>query len=154
MNATHIKPGAHSLNPDITVKGCSEAIEFYKKVFGATEHGRIVLPDGKIAHAEIEIEGSLLMMAEENIPMTNKSPATLGGTSVTLALYVADVDAVFKKAIEEGATQVIPVHDEFYGDRVGHVMDPFGYTWMIVTHQKDMSFEEMQRLADKMFAGQ
>ncbi len=151
MNTSYIYKGAHTLNADITIKGCNDAIEFYKKAFGATERGRILMPDGSIAHAEMEIEGSLLMMAEENPLFTNKSPITLGGTPVTLALYVKDADTVFKKAMDAGATQVRPMMDEFYGDGVGHVMDPFGYIWMIVTHKEDMSFEEMQKRADKMF---
>lgn len=151
MNTSHIYPGAHTLNADITIKGCNDAIEFYKKAFGATERGRILMPDGSIAHAEIEIEGSLLMMAEENPSLTNKSPTTLGGTPLILALYVKDDDTVFKQAMDAGAMQVRLIIDEFYGDRVGHVIDPFGYVWMIVTHKEDMSFEEMQKRADKMF---
>ena len=113
MNTSYIYRGAHTLNADITIKGCNDAIEFYKKAFGATEQGRILMADGSIAHAEIEIEGSLLMMAEENPLFTNKSPMTLGGTPVTLALYVMDADTVSKQAINAGATQVRPMVDEF-----------------------------------------
>ncbi len=152
METSYIYPGAHTLNADITIKGCDDAIEFYKKVFGATERGRIITPDGSIAHAEIEIEGSMLMMAEENPFWTNKSPITLGGTPVTLALYVRDVDTVFNPALNAGAKEIMPVKDEFYGDRAGHVIDPFGYKWMIVTHKEDVSFEEMQKRANLMFS--
>ncbi len=154
MAKSHIYPGANSLNPYINIKGCSDAIEFYKKAFGATEKLRLLMPDGKIAHAELEIEGSLLMMADENPDWGTKSPDTLGGNPVTLGLYVADVDQVFQKAIDAGATVIMPVKDEFYGDRTGQVLDPFGYKWMIATHIEEVSQEEMQTRMDKMFAGE
>ena len=154
MAKSHIYPGANSLNPYINIKGCSDAIAFYKKVFGAIEKLRLLMPDGKIAHAELEIEGSLLMMADENPDWGTKSPDTLGGNPVTLGLYVADVDQVFQKAIDAGATVIMPVKDEFYGDRTGQVLDPFGYKWMIATHIEDVSQEEMQIRMDKMFSGE
>ncbi len=153
MATLHIYPGAHTLNAYINIKGCSEAIEFYKKAFGATERYRLLMPDGKIAHAEIEIEGSLLMMADENPDWGTKSPQTLGGNPMTFGLYVTDVDTSFEKAIAAGATTIMPVKDEFYGDRVGQVMDPFGYKWMITTHIEDVSKEEMQLRLNKMFSG-
>lgn len=152
MKTSHIYPGAHTLSTYLTIKGCSEAIEFYKKAFGAKERGRLLMPNGLIGHAEIEIEGSLLMMAEENIEWGNKSPQTIGGNPVTIGLYVEDVDTVFQNAIKAGAKEVMPVKDEFYGDRVGQIMDPFGYKWMITTHKEDVSFEEMQKRSDKLFA--
>ena len=154
MAKSHIYPEANSLNPYINIKGCSNAIEFYKKVFGAIEKLRLLMPDGKIAHAELEIEGSLLMMADENPDWGTKSPDTLGGNPVTLGLYVADVDQVFQKAIDAGATVIMPVKDEFYGDRTGQVLDPFGYKWMISTHIEVVSQEEMQIRMDKMFSGE
>lgn len=152
MKASHIAPGAHTLNAYITLKNCNDAITFYKKAFGATETGRLLMPNGKIGHAEIEIEGSLLMMADENLDWGNKSPETIGGNPMTFGLYIKDVDATFKQAVDAGATIVMPVKDEFYGDRAGQVMDPFGYKWMLTTHQEDVSFEEMQKRMDKMFA--
>jgi len=152
MKTSHIYSGAHTLNTYITIKGCSEAIEFYKKAFNATERGRLLMANGLVGHAEIEIEGSLLMMSDENLDWGNKSPQTIGGTSMTFALYVKDVDAVFQQAIDAGAIEIMAVKDEFYGDRTGQVMDPFGYKWMIATHQEDMSFEEMQKRMDEMFA--
>ncbi len=152
MTKSHIYPGANSLNTHITIKGCSEAIEFYKKAFGATEKLRLLMPDGRIAHAEIEIEGSLLMMAEENPEWGTKSPLALDGNPVTLGLYMKDVDQSFKKAIDAGAKQIMPVKDEFYGDRTGQVMDPFGYKWSIATHKEDVTQEEMQKRMDKLFA--
>lgn len=154
MAKSHIYPGANSLNPYINIKGCSDAIEFYKKAFGAIEKLRLVMPDGKIGHAELEIEGSLLMMADENPDWGTKSPDTLGGNPVTLGLYVANVDQVFQKAVDAGATVIMPVKDEFYGDRTGQVIDPFGYKWMIATHIEDVPQEEMQTRMDKMFAGE
>lgn len=152
MKTSHIYPGAHTLNAYITLKNCSEAIAFYKKAFGATETGRLLMPNGKIGHAEIEIEGSLLMMADENLDWGNKSPETIGGNPMTFGLYIKDVDATFKQAVDAGATVVMPIKDEFYGDRAGQIMDPFGYKWMLATHQEDVSFEEMQKRMDKMFA--
>lgn len=152
MSTSHVYPGAATLSAYITIKGCSEAIEFYKKAFGAKEIGRLLMPDGSIAHAEIEIEGSLLMMADENLEWGNKGPLTVGGNPMTFGLYVKDVDAAFQKAVDAGGTVAMPVADMFYGDRVGQVMDPFGYKWMIATHVKDVSYEEMQRLSDQMFA--
>lgn len=153
MNTSHIYPGAHTLTPYLTIKECDEAIEFYKKAFGAIEKGRITMPNGTIAHAEVEIDGALLMMAEENADWGSKSPKTLGGTAVTIGLYTADVDAVFQRAVDAGATIKMPVTDMFYGDRMGSLTDPYGHNWMISKHKKDMTFEEMQKGADAMFGG-
>lgn len=151
---SHIYPGAHTLNAYLTLKNSSEAIEFYKKAFGATEKGRVTMPDGSIGHAEIEIEGSVLMMADENPGWGNKSAQTYGGSPVSLGLYVEDADAAFKRAVDAGATVVMPVSDQFYGDRSGSVMDPFGYKWSIATHKQDMTWPEMQEKSDAMFAEQ
>lgn len=154
MNTPHIYPGAYSLNAYISIKGCSEAIEFYKKAFGATERGRLLLPNGLIAHAEIMIEDSMLMMADENKDWGTQSPQTLGGNPMTFGLYVKDADASFKKAVDAGAKVIMPMEDMFYGDRVGQVVDPFGFNWMICTHNKDVSFEEMQKGFDEMMKKQ
>lgn len=154
MKTPHIPSGANALNAYINIEGCSEAIEFYKKAFGAIEKYRLIMPDGKIGHAEIEIEGSLLMMAEENPEWGTKSPHTLGGNSMTFGLYVPDVDKSFQKAVDAGASIVTQVKDEFYGDRVGQVLDPFGYKWMITTHKEDVSPEEMQIRMNKMFSAE
>src|SRR5580765_7687449 len=152
MNTPYIYPGAYSLNAYITIKGCSEAIEFYKKAFGATERGRLLLPNGLIGHAEIMIEGSLLMMADENKDWGSVSPTTLGGSPMSFGLYVKDVDASFKKAVDAGAKVIMPIDEMFYGDRVGAVEDPFGFKWTICTHKKDVSFEEMQKGFDEMMS--
>ena len=154
MNASYIYPGAYSLNAYATFRNCNQAIEYYKKAFGATEKERLTTPDGFILHASIEIEGSLLMMADENAMMGNKSPESLGGNPVTFSLYVKDVDKVFKKALDAGGKVIMPVDDQFYGDRSGTLEDPFGYRWMIGTHQRDVSTDEMQRLSNQMFEQQ
>lgn len=151
METSHIYPGMPTLSAYITLKNCSDAIAFYKKAFNAIEKSRLLMPNGKIGHAEIEIEGSLLMMADENLDWGNKSPETIGGNPMTFSLYVIDADNAFQKAIDAGAISVMPVEDMFYGDRVGHVMDPYGYKWMIATHKEDVSPEEMQKRFNKMF---
>ncbi len=110
------------------------------------------MPDGTIAHAEIEIEWSLLMLAEENTEWGNLSPTTIWGNPVTLSLYVKDVETVFPQALDAGATMIMPIADQFYGDRSGTIMDPFGYKWSIGTHMKDINFADMQKQADEMFA--
>ena len=151
METSHIYPGMPTLNAYITLKNCSDAIAFYKKAFNAIEKSRLLMPNGKIGHAEIEIEGSLLLMTDENLDWGNKSPETIGGNPMTFSLYVIDADNAFQKAIDAGAISVMPVEDMFYGDRVGHVMDPYGYKWMIATHKEDVSPEEMQKRFNKMF---
>jgi len=152
MSTSHVYPGAYTLNAYVTIKGCSEAIEFYKRAFGAQEKGRLLMPNGQIGHAEIEIEGSMLMIADENLEWGNKSPQTIGGNPMSFSLYVRDSDTTFQQALNAGATEIMPVEDAFYGDRVGQVMDPFGYKWMIATHKEDLDYEEMQRRSDKMFS--
>jgi len=144
------------MTPYMNIKGAAEAIEFYKKAFGAREVARILLPDGKIAHAEIEIGDSKIMLAEEVAQWGNKSPQTLGGSPVCLCLYVEDVDAVFDRALKAGAkvTGDMVVKDQFYGDRTGSLTDPFGHQWSIMTHTEDVSLEEMQKRMDAMFAAQ
>jgi PhnB protein len=152
METPHIYPGAYSLNAYITIKDCPAAIEFYKKAFGATERSRLLMPNGLVGHAEIEIEGSLLMMSDEIAEWKNKSPKTIGDNPMTFSLYVKDVDASFQKALDAGATVIMPVEDMFYGDRVGQVEDPFGYKWMIATHKETLSNEEIEKRAEKMFS--
>ncbi|MHB8472594.1 MAG: VOC family protein [Gammaproteobacteria bacterium] len=151
-----IKPipaGYHTLTPYINIKGAVAAIEFYKKAFGAKENGRITMADGTVAHAEIQIGDSKIMLAEESAQWDNKSPQTLGGSPVCLCLYVEDVDAVFMQALAAGATVTgeMEVKDQFYGDRTGSLTDPFGHKWTIMTHKEDVSFEEMQARANAMF---
>ena len=148
-----IPEGYSTLTPYLNIKGAVEAIEFYKKAFGAKEITRLTMPDGSIAHAEIEIGDSKIMLAEENPQWGNLSPLALGGSPVTLCLYVEDVDAVFAQALKEGATVIagMEVKDQFYGDRAGSLTDPFGHKWSIMTHIEDVSTEEMQKRMDAMF---
>jgi PhnB protein len=151
-----IPKGYHTLTPYLNIKGAKEAIEFYKKALGAKEIARITMPDGSIAHAEIEIGDSKIMIAEENDQWGNLSPQTIGDSPVCLCLYVEDVDAVFAKALQEGAKVLgeMEVKDQFYGDRTGSFTDPFGHKWSIMTHIEDVSFEEMQKRMDAMFSGE
>ncbi|WP_321425818.1 VOC family protein [uncultured Bacteroides sp.] len=148
-----IPEGYSTLTPYLNIKGAVEAIEFYKKAFGAKEITRLTMPDGSIAHAEIEIGDSKIMLAEENLQWGNLSPLALGGSPVTLCLYVEDVDAVFAQALKEGAKVIagMEVKDQFYGDRAGSLTDPFGHKWSIMTHIEDVSTEEMQKRMDAMF---
>ena len=148
-----IPEGYSTLTPYLNIKGAVEAIEFYKKAFGAKEITRLTMPDGSIAHAEIEIGDSKIMLAEENPQWGNLGPLALGGSPVTLCLYVEDVDAVFAQALKEGAKVIagMEVKDQFYGDRAGSLTDPFGHKWSIMTHIEDVSTEEMQKRMDAMF---
>jgi PhnB protein len=152
-NVNPIPKGYHSLTPHITVKDTRKALEFYKNAFGAKEVERFAMPDGSIGHAVIEIGDSRIMIADENIERGNKSPQTLGGTPVSLCLYVEDVDAVFNSALHAGAKVAgdMEVKDQFYGDRSGTLTDPFGHQWSIVTHIEDVSNEEIQRRLTEMF---
>ena len=152
-NVQSIPKGYNTLTPYINVRDAQHAIEFYKKAFGAKEVGRITMPDGTIGHAEIEIGDSKIMLAEENSQVGNLSPQTLGGTTVCLCLYVEDVDAVFAKALSEGAkvTGDMVVKDQFYGDRTGSLTDPFGHKWSIMTHLENVTFKEMQHRMELMY---
>ena len=146
--ASEVKPipeGYHSITPYLIIKGAAEAIEFYKKAFGATELLRMPYPDGKIGHAELKIGDSPFMLADEVPDMKYRGPEALGGSPVSILLYVNDVDAVFKKAIAEGAKEDRAVEDKFYGDRAGSLIDPFGHTWHVATHKEDVTPEEMER---------
>lgn len=143
--AKPIPDGFHSLTPYLTVKGAAQAIDFYKKAFGAKERFRLSSPDGKsIGHAELVIGDSILMLADE-FPQCNKSPQTLGGSPLGLMIYVENVDAVFKTALDAGATVKMPLENKFYGDRSGTVTDPFGHVWTISTHVEDVPPAEMDR---------
>jgi PhnB protein len=143
MTVKPIPAGYHSITPYLIVKGASRAIDFYKKAFGATEVMRFPGPGGTIAHAEIRIGDSHLMLADEQ--GSYRGPEALGGSPVSLMIYVEDVDKTFEQAIRSGAKQARPVADQFYGDRSGNLVDPFGHVWTIATHKEDLSMEEIQR---------
>jgi len=144
--------GYHSLTPYMTVKDARAALEFYKKAFGAEKVLLLSMPDGSVAHAEIRIGDSVVMLAEENESWGNKSPVTLGGSPMFLMAYVADVDAAFRRALDAGATEVRPVADQFYGDRSGTLKDPFGHQWTLSTHIEEVSEAEAQRRMEAEFA--
>jgi PhnB protein len=145
-----IPDGYHSITPYLNVKNGSQAIEFYKKAFEAKELMRMMTPDGKaIAHATLKIGDSAFMLADEIAEMKNLSPTTLGGSSSGIFLYVEDVDKTFNNAVAEGAKILDPVEDQFWGDRHGSIEDPFGHTWSISTHIRDLSPEEMKKAADE-----
>lgn len=138
----------------LTVRGAAEAVDFYTEVFGAKQRGdRFTMPDGKVAHCELQIGDSVVMLADENPEFGNKSPVSIGGTPVTLMIYVEDVDATVEAATAKGATLVSAVKDEFYGDRIGVIADPFGHQWHIASHIEDVSEEEMARRVSEMFGG-
>ena len=147
MAVKSIPEGYHSVTPYLIVRGGSDAIEFYKKAFGATELFRFPAPDGKVGHAEIKIGDSPIMLADEYPQMGYNSPQSIGGSPVSLMIYVDDVDTVFGRAVESGATVKEAVQDKFYGDRTGSLVDPFGHVWHIATHKEDVAIEEMQRRA-------
>jgi PhnB protein len=143
-----IPKGYHAVTPYLAIKGAAKAIDFYKTAFGATERFRMPSPDGKsLMHAELQLGDSVVMLADEFPGMGFVGPKTLKGTPVTIHLYVADVDATFKKAVAAGAKKKRPVEDQFYGDRSGTVVDPFGHVWHLSTHVKDVTPEELQEAA-------
>jgi PhnB protein len=141
------------VSPHLSVAGAAAAIDFYKSVLGATERMRMATPDGSVAHAEIEIGGSVVMIGEEMPGGRDPSPRTLGGSPVALYVYVEDVDDVFQRAVDAGAETVQPPEDHFYGDRVAMFDDPFGHRWNIATHIEDVAPEEMQRRAAEAMSG-
>ena len=145
MAVEPIPSGYHSVTPYIIVDGGAQAIEFYTKAFGAEEMMRMPGPEGRIMHAEIRIGDSPVMLADEFPDMGAKGPKAFGGSPTSLMIYVEDVDAVFGRALEAGATEVRAVQDQFYGDRSGTLTDPFGHQWTIATHVEDVSGEDLQR---------
>jgi PhnB protein len=147
--ARAIPEGYHSITPYLVIKGAANAIDFYKRAFGATEVMRMASPDGKIGHAEITIGDSRIMLADEYPEMGHRSPQSIGGTGVSLMVYLENVDEVFKRAVAAGARQLQPVKDQFYGDRSGTLRDPFGHEWTLSTHVEDVSPDEMRRRAEQ-----
>jgi PhnB protein len=148
MATKAIPDGYHTVTPYLIVKGGSRAIDFYKKAFGASERMRMDGPNGTVGHAEIEIDGSAVMLADEFPDMGFRSPQSLGGAGVSLHLYVKDVDVRFNQAVAAGAKALRPVQDQFYGDRSGTLEDPFGHVWTISTHKEDLSPEEMRKRSE------
>jgi PhnB protein len=147
MNVKPIPEGYHSVTPYLIVSGASDAIAFYKKALGAQEVMRLADPGGKVHHAEIKIGDSRIMLADEHPEIQALSPKTVGGSPVSIHLYVEDVDAAVERAVAAGAKLVRPVADQFYGDRVGGIEDPFGYRWFIATRKEDLTMDEIRRRA-------
>jgi PhnB protein len=145
-----IPTGYHAVTPYLIVHDAAKALEFYKKAFGAVELMRFPGPGGKIMHAEVKIGDSPVMLADEMPDGGYVGPKTLGGAGVSMMLYVEDVDSRFKQAVAAGATVKREVEDQFYGDRVGTIVDPFGHVWSISTHKEDLTMDEIQKRMAKM----
>jgi PhnB protein len=152
MATQPIPDGYHTVTPYLAVDDAAQAIEYYTKAFGAKERVRMETPDGKIGHAELEIGDSLVMLSDPFPQASTRSPKELGGTSVSVFMYVENVDAVVKQAVDSGATVAMEVADQFWGDRFGSVTDPFGHLWSIATHVEDVPPEEMAERAKAAMA--
>jgi PhnB protein len=153
--ATKVKPipdGYASVTPYLVVDGGVKALDFYKAAFGATEIMRMEQPNGRLGHAEFRIGNSIIMMADEHPQMGYRGPKALGGTPVSILLYVEDVDTVAAKVVKEGAKVLRPVENQFYGDRSGTFEDPFGHVWTVASHVEDIAPEEMKRRVDALHA--
>ena len=155
MAAKPIPEGYHSVTPYLTVRGAEKIIEFLKLALGAQiSKETIKRPNGTIMHAEVKIGDSRIMLADEAPEMDARSPQTIGGTPVGLMLYFEDADAVTTRAVSAGAKLLRPVQDQFYGDRCGTILDPFGHKWTIATHKEDLSPQEIQKRAAALFGQQ
>ena len=152
MAVKPVPEGYNTVTPYLAVEDAAEAIEYYKKAFGATERVRMDTPDGKIGHAELEIGDSLVMLADPFPQSSTRPPKELGGTTVSVFLYVEDVDAIVKQAVDAGATVSMEVADQFWGDRFGSITDPFGHLWSVATHVEDVPPEEMAERAKEAMA--
>jgi len=152
MNKTQpIPEGMSAVIPHLTTKGAAKAIDFYKKAFGATELNRFAMPDGSIMHATIKIGNGVVMLNDE-FPQFGSIAPQSGGSPVFMMMYVPDVDATFKRAVDAGAQVKMPVEDQFWGDRYGLIVDPFGHYWEIATHKEDLSRNELQKRAAAHYA--
>jgi uncharacterized glyoxalase superfamily protein PhnB len=149
-----IPEGMHTITPHLVCAGVKDAIAFYAKAFGATSRGTLDTPDGKVMHAQITIGDSPIMLVDENPDWKILGPKALGGTPISLHIYVNDADAVFKQAIAAGATVGLEMSDMFWGDRYGMVVDPWGHKWSIATHVRDVPMDEMVEASRKMCDGQ
>ena len=153
MTATTVKAipeGMHTLTPHIICADALGAFEFYKRAFGATEQCRLLTKDGKLMHAQLRIGDSVLMLMEQNLDWGAQGPTMLGGSPVTIHVSVADVDAAFARAVKEGGMSKMPPADMFWGDRYGVLTDPYGHSWSIATHVRDMTADEMQTAINQM----
>jgi len=147
-----IPEGYPRVTPYLIVDGANAAIDFYCSVLGASERMRLPMPDGRVGHAELELGDSIIMLADENPQMEIRGPGAIGGTPVSLHVYVEDSDATFERAVQAGAKALRPVEDRFYGDRSGQFQDPFGHRWDVSTHVEDVPPEEMSKRAEGAMA--
>jgi len=152
MPAQPVPQGYNTLSVFLAVEDASEAIDFYTRALGARERMRMPGPEGKIAHVELEIGDSIIMLADPFPQSSAQPPKQLGGTSAVLFLYVEDVDAFVQRAVDAGATLSMPVDDMFWGDRFGQISDPFGHQWQVATHKEDVPPDEMAERAKKAMA--
>jgi PhnB protein len=152
MSAETPPRGYHSITPAIVVRDAAQAIDFYRRAFGAEEVSRMAGPGGSIMHAEIRIGDSMVMLGEENEQWGTKSPLSTNGNPGSLHVYVADADTAFQRAVDEGASVVYPLEDAFWGDRYGKVRDPFGHEWGIATRVREMTNEEMEKAGQEWMA--
>jgi PhnB protein len=141
------------VTPYLIVDGAADAIDFYSSVLGASERGRMPMPDGRVGHAELELGDSMIMLADENPQMDIRGPRAIGGSPVSLHVYVEDADATFERALDAGAKSLRAVEDRFYGDRSGQFEDPWGHRWDVSTHVEDVPPEEMSKRAEAAMAG-
>jgi PhnB protein len=149
MPVKPVPDGYHTLTPALTVRDAARAIEFYKQAFGAKERGVMKGPDGKIMHAELTIGDSIVMLTDELPEFGCLSPQSLGGSAMSLHIYLDGVDAAFDRAVKAGAEVEMPVMDQFWGDRYGKLKDPFGHKWSIATHTKDLALDEIKHGMDE-----
>ncbi len=147
-----IPAGYRTVTPYLAIKNGAKALEFYKKAFGATEVFKLMMPDGRLGHAEIRLGDSMIMLADEFPEYGGTSPETLGGSPVNIHLYVEDVDRFFQQALAAGAKERKPIMDQFYGDRSGQLEDPFGHLWWVATHKEDVPPAELQKRVQAMCA--
>ena len=151
MPVKAIPDGYHSVTPYLSIKGASNAIEFYKKAFDAIELFRLDMPGGIIGHAEIQVGNSRIMIADPCDDVSFGDPKTLGGSTVGLYVYVDDVDKMYSQSLAAGAKSINPVEDQFYGDRIATIEDPYGHRWFIATHKEDLTPEELNKRAEDLF---
>ena len=152
MPVKPVPEGYHTITPHLIVRDAARAIEFYKQAFGAKERGVMKGPDGKVMHAELQIGDSIVMLADEMPEFGSRSPQSIGGSPTGLHIYTDNADAAFDRAVKAGAQVEMPVMEQFWGDRYGKLKDPFGHSWSVATHVKDLSGEEMKRGMDEAMA--
>ena len=151
-NAPPVPKGYHTVTPSLFVAGAAKALEFYKKALGAEELMRFEGPDGKIMHAEFKVGDSIVMLADEMPEYGGKGPKSIGGTPVSFFVYGENVDAAWRRAVDAGAKEVVPLSDQFWGDRTGCLQDPFGHQWWLAQHVQDLTPEELRKNAEAHFS--